>query len=131
MQPQEPKAAICPPNARERRAHPRLSVDAAASLYLVDLGVRLQGKILNLSANGCHIQTERRFSTGIYRRVEIEFCLRGFPFRLAGVTQGIYGKHDVGVRFVSLSSRKQDQLEQALGEIAEEPSPGDGQPPIR
>jgi hypothetical protein len=129
MQSKEPETGTPAPKRPERRAHRRLPVDAAASLYLVDLGARLQGRILNLGASGCRIQLERRFPTGIYRRAEIEFSLNGFPFRLAGVTQGIYGKHDVGVRFVNLSTRKRDQLMQAIGEIAAASSPEDQKTP--
>jgi hypothetical protein len=106
-------------NWRERRLHPRIPVDAEARVYLIDLGARLSGRLVNLSFGGCRIQLQRPFPTGIYRRVEVEFSLEGIPFRLAGVTQGIYYRRGVGIRFLGVSSRKQDQLAVLLAELNE------------
>lgn len=111
----------------KRRAHPRFPVDTHATLYLVDVGARLPGRILNLSLGGCLIRTENRFPTGVFRRVEVEFSIQRMPFRLAGVTQGVYDRCRVGIRFLDMSERKRENLAGLLREIeqsmAPDPSP--------
>ena len=104
---------------RERRLHPRIPVDVEARLYLIDLGARWTGRLVNLSFGGCRIQLQNPFPTGIYRRVEVEFCLEGISFRLPGVTQGIYHRRGVGIRFLNMSPRKQNQLVMLLTELNE------------
>ncbi len=115
----EDDAAPPPTQKAERRKDPRHSVDGTATLYLLDPGVRLRGHILDLSLNGCQFRTDDCFPLGINRRVEIEFHLDGLPFRLAGVTQSIHKRHKVGIRFLSVSERKREQLVELIAEIKE------------
>jgi len=104
---------------RERRAQSRHGVDTSAAIYLVNVGSRLAGRILDLSAGGCRIRTNERFPVGIYTRVETEFRLEGLPFRLGGVIQAIHDRQNVGIRFLDLSGRKREQVEQLIEEIEE------------
>jgi len=60
-----------------------------------------------------------RFPVGIFTRVEIEFRLEGLPFRLGGVIQAIHDRHTVGIRFLDLSNRKREQIEDLIAEIVE------------
>jgi hypothetical protein len=103
----------------ERRLETRHPVDTSAVIYLVDLAAKVQGRILDLSLHGCCIRTDQRFALGIFRRVETEFCLEGLPFRLAGVTQALYEPCKIGIRFLDMSERKQEQLLQLIEEIDE------------
>jgi PilZ domain len=107
------------PKGRERRAQARHSVDTGATVFFIDVRVRITGRILDLSMSGCRIRTDERFPVGIYRRVETEFKVDGLPFRLGGVVQSLHDKFTVGIRFLDLSSRKRDQLAQLMEEIAE------------
>ncbi len=111
------------PTYRERRQHTRHCVDTSAMLYLVEVGSRMSGRLLNLSLGGCLIRTDERFPTGVFRRVEIEFCLEGIPFRLAGVTQSIRDRRNIGLRFLDMSDRKREQLIHLMREIEEELAP--------
>jgi hypothetical protein len=86
-------------------------------MFLVHSGSMLQGQIVDLSENGCHIRSVERFSVGIYTRLETEFRLQGLPFRLGGVIQAVYDPHNVGIRFLDLSQRKREQLAQLIAEI--------------
>ena len=43
--------------------------------------------------------------------------MEGLPFRLAGVTQAIYDPFNVGIRFLDMSDRKREQLQQLIDEI--------------
>jgi c-di-GMP-binding flagellar brake protein YcgR len=77
------------------------------------------GRINDLSVSGCRIHTENAFPVGIYTRVETEFNLEGLPFRLGGVVQAIHDRdrHSVGIRFLDMSDRKREQVEQLIDEI--------------
>ena len=116
-----PKDDVAPPPTQkaERRKESRHSVDGTATLQLLDPGIRLRGRILDLSLNGCQFRTEDCFPLGIRSPVEIEFHLDGLPFRLAGVTQSIHKRHKVGVRFLNVSERKREQLVELIAEIKE------------
>jgi c-di-GMP-binding flagellar brake protein YcgR len=102
---------------RERRMASREQVDTTAVIYLINVGSRLRGRIIDLSLGGCRIRTDDRFPVGIYTRVETEFQLEGLSFRLAGVTQAIHNKYTVGIRFLDMSSRKREQVEQLMAEM--------------
>lgn len=104
---------------RERREQLREGVDTSAVIYLIHVASRLTGRILDLSLGGCRIRTDERFPVGIYTRVETEFRLEGLPFRLGGVIQAIHDRHSVGIRFLDMSSRKREQVEQLIAEIEE------------
>jgi hypothetical protein len=98
-------------------------VDSNAVIRLINLAADVPGRIVNISLGGCQIRTIRCFPVGIFRRVEVEFCIDGAPFRFAGVTQAIYDSFNVGIRFLDLSERKRGQLLQLIEEIREsEPS---------
>lgn len=105
-----------PPPA-ERRAHSRHAVDTTANIFLVRTGSRLSGRIVDLSIGGCRIFCDQRFPVGIFTRIEAEFRIEGITFRLGGVVQGIYDRRIVGIRFLDMSHRKREQLEQLIEEI--------------
>jgi len=110
-------AQMVPAAQTARRAEPRLGVDSRVVLHLIDLAVNIHGRIVDISLGGCHIRTDTPFPVGIFRRVEIGFRLEGLPFRLGGVTQAVYDRFNVGVRFLDLSERKREQLLQLIEEI--------------
>ena len=110
---------LAKPSRQERRAQSRHEVDTKAFIFLINIGCRVTGRIVDLSLNGCRIRTDERFPVGIYTRVETEFHLEGLPFRLGGVIQAIHDRHHVGIRFLDLSDRKRRQVEQLIGEIEE------------
>ena len=105
------------PSARERRVQKRLQIDQRASIFLINVHSTIPGTILDVSKQGCRIRTDAKFPVGIYRRVEVEFVLDGLPFRLSGVTQAMHDRCLVGIRFLDLSQRKQDQLAEMIEEL--------------
>ncbi len=109
-----------PADPHALRAHARLVVDSSANIHLIKFGVRLRGRIEDLSPGGCRIRTDEPFSVGIYVRTEVDFHLDGLPFRLPGVTQAIYDKNSIGIRFLEMSSRKRDQLTQLIEYLKED-----------
>jgi c-di-GMP-binding flagellar brake protein YcgR len=102
----------------------RQEIDCSVVIRLVNLAADVHGRIVDISLGGCRIRSSRPFPVGIFRRVEVEFRVDGLPFRFAGVTQAIYDPRSVGIRFLDLSERKREQLQQLLEEIGKhEPSP--------
>lgn len=136
--PELPPASQRPPMAskRDRRTQSRHAVDTTAVIFLINVGSRLNGRILDLSVGGCRIRTDERFPVGIYTRVETEFLLEGLPFRMGGVIQAVHDRDRrlVGIRFLDVSARKREQLEQLMAEIEEmraeqdQPKAGDPSP---
>ena len=114
-----PERPTNPTDPIDRRSHRRHAVDTSAKLLLLNTGICMPGRILNLSQGGCRLQTEERFTVGIYVRVETEFYLHGLPFRLAGVSQAVLDKNAVGVRFLDMSERKRAQLTELIAEMDE------------
>lgn len=106
---------------RERRLQSRHEVDTSAVIFLINVGAKLGGRILDLSAGGCRIRTDERFPVGIYTRVETEFLLEGLPIRLGGVIQSLHDRDRrlVGIRFLDMSARKRELLGQLIDEIEE------------
>ncbi|MFZ0746220.1 MAG: PilZ domain-containing protein [Terracidiphilus sp.] len=103
----------------ERRLQPRHPVESSAVIHLIDLAAVVHGHILDVSLGGCCIHTDLRFPLGIFRKVETEFRIDGLPFRLGGVTQAIYDRCTVGIRFLNVSERKKEQLAQLIEEVEE------------
>jgi hypothetical protein len=114
-----PTAPPAKPASRERRTSERHEVDTSAVIHLINIASRQPGRIIDLSLGGCRIKTNDRFPVGIYTRCETEFHLEGLPFRLGGVVQAIHNGKIVGIRFLDMSLRKREQLEQLIVEIEE------------
>ena len=103
----------------DRRQYARYEVDTSAVIYLINVGSTLRGRIVDLSVGGCRIRTDAPFPVGIYTRVETEFYLEGLTFKLGGVIQSVHDRdrHLVGIRFLDMSDRKREQVEQLIEEI--------------
>jgi hypothetical protein len=140
LQPAAPTASTKPadpskpavPSGRDRRAQSRHAVDTTVMILLINIASQVYGRILDLSVGGCRIHTNERFPVGIYTRVEVEFHLEGLPFRLGGVIQAIHdqGRQLVGIRFLDMSARKLEQVEQLMEEIEETRANGEAVLPV-
>ena len=106
-------------SGRERRSCTRHEVDSAATVFLLDLRVRIPGRIVDVSLGGCRIRSQERFPVGIYRRVEVEFTVDGLSFRLPGVVQALHDSRTIGIRLLDLSERKREQLTALMEELEE------------
>jgi c-di-GMP-binding flagellar brake protein YcgR len=115
--PKRTQGADAPPP--ERRNHSRHSVDDSATIILFKIASRLAGRIIDLSLGGCRIQCRDRFPVGVYTAVEVGFRVDGISFRIGGVVQAIHDRRTVGIRFLDMSPRKREHLEQLIKEIQE------------
>ena len=97
-----------------------------AALRLLKDNSQIAGAIVGLSLDGCSIRTAEPFKAGIQIRVEVDFQMRGLPFRLAGVTENVHERHIVDMRFLEMSARKRGELAEIIEELR-----GSGKPPSR
>jgi hypothetical protein len=95
--------------------------DWSAVLHFLKDGSQLAGVVTGLNQDGCSVRTTEPFIAGIHIRVEVEFRMRGLPFRLAGVTASVHDKHMIEIRFLHLSQRKLNALAEALNEAGNPP----------
>ena len=119
VRPAVPPGAHAAAGRMERRKQPRQAVDTSAEIQVVHGGLTLPGRILDISPGGCHIRTNQPFPMGIFLRVETVFRLHGLPFRLGGVTQVVHDRYHVGIRFLEMSDRKRETLDELIAEIKE------------
>jgi len=95
------------------------ATESPAVLHLVTGDLQLGGHILELSSSGCIVRLNHPYVGSIMVRVEVEFRVRGLQFRLPGVTEAFHDKHTVEVRFLDVSTRKKEDLDQAIREMIE------------
>lgn len=109
--------------ADERRRSPRLDCCGNAQLRMLNLesanAVQFQGKILNLSLIGCCIETENPVPLRVADRLEVYFQLNGMPILVMGVTRAVHSQHRIGIEFLEVSPRKQEQLRFLMNELLE------------
>jgi len=107
------------PRKQDRRQHTRHEVDGTARVRFLSLHSQVVGKVLDVSMGGCRIRSTEVIPVGVFRRVEVEFLVRGTPLLLPGVTQALHDKYTLGIRFVEVTDRKKDQLRAVIEEIEE------------
>jgi Fe-S-cluster containining protein len=97
----------------ERRTSPRFAVDEQATVMVVGHDVQFKGRILNLSLNGCRLQSPVRLPGGGRIRIEITFSVNGVPFRMGGAIRWC-DEDDMGIQFIRVNS---DRLAEWTGVI--------------
>jgi hypothetical protein len=111
--------SAAPASPSELRGQRRPEVHRFATIILVRDGSRFRGRILHLSLNNCRIRTDERIPVGIYSRVDTEFQLRGFSFRLSGIIETMHDRYSAGIHFLDLSEHKRRQVLELMGELEE------------
>src|SRR5690349_15014197 len=105
--------------ALEQNEMPWCAVDEEATLLLVSQDSLIQGHMVELGPSGCRMLVRRTPST-LPAAVETKFRVRGFPFRLGGKAESTDGGKAVLVHFSPMSTRRRDDLMEALCEIEAE-----------
>jgi len=104
-----------------RRQLLRYLVDCPARVTILSGAAVIKGRLTDLSLGGCRMVTPEPISLGILARVEIGFELRGYVFRMAGVTAGTRAKRSFGMRFLEMSAKRAEALTELLEEIQRSP----------
>jgi c-di-GMP-binding flagellar brake protein YcgR len=103
---------------QERRAHPRYSVDEESHLVLVNHGMPVKARIVDLSLEGCRVRTLDTFHGKVGLPVEITFKVKGFAFRFSGIVRWNDGHHLLGLHFVNMIPRRKTELAEVIEEMA-------------
>lgn len=121
---EEYQQAAPPPPAPKRvelrSEHTVLSLeegDSPALLHLVEDGAILAGSVLDVSQDGCLVRLAKVFSVRMNAQAEVDFHVRGLPFRLPGTTTKIHTERLVEIRFTEMSRRKREELSQVIMEL--------------
>jgi hypothetical protein len=101
----------------DRRTAPRYGCAGDAEIVLPGLGLQYRGKIANLSAGGCFIETQCRLERGT--RAEVWMSVQGQPLRLAASLL-VRRTSGVGLRFEGVTERKLAQIRTLIAELEEE-----------
>lgn len=102
----------------ERRKHPRYAVDAWAEVMVKDGRMLFRGRVLDLSAGGCYIETEARLRMSPRTPVEIVFRVNDGVFRCEATSRMIRAK-GAGFLFENLDAKSQMELEEIILELSE------------
>ena len=110
------RQAAAVPSA-ERRTHPRFCVDQAARLRLVEHGLTLPSRILDLSLEGCGVHVQGQLPAGLRAGIEMTFTINGIPFRIGGTIVRIGGGGELGIRFAHGCAHRQAQWAEIVAEV--------------
>ncbi|HXR38664.1 MAG TPA: PilZ domain-containing protein [Terracidiphilus sp.] len=91
--------------------------DSPAVLHLVEEGTILRGSVLDVSQDGCLVRLARAIAVRLHAQAEVDFHLRGLPFRLPGITTAMHDSRMAEIRFTEMSRRKRDDLSQLIMEL--------------
>jgi hypothetical protein len=105
----------------EKRQHTRYSVDAWAEVMVKDGTMLFRGRVLDLSAGGCYIETEARLRLAPGTPVEIVFRAKDRVLRCEGTSRMVRSR-GAGFLFETMSGRVRGALEELIRELGGEGS---------
>lgn len=100
-----------------RRAHPRLTCNGVAQLRTLPLGKFVPGGVVDLSIQGCCIDAGQEMCVETHATVEVLLNLRGTSLRLNGVVRHVSQSGRMGIQFLEVSARKQEQIKELIADI--------------
>jgi hypothetical protein len=101
----------------EKRQATRYSCAGDAEIVVPGRGLHYTGRIVDLSAGGCFVETTCRLERGT--SVELWMSTRGLPLRLAANL--VVRRHNgIGFRFHNVVPRKLELIRMLTAELAEE-----------
>lgn len=115
-----PPPSPAPKRPKLRSEHKVLSLEVGespAALHLVADGATLAGNVVDVSQDGCLVRLARPTAVRLNAHAEVDFHLRGLPFRLPGTTKEMRNERMVEIRFTEMSRRKREDLSQVILEL--------------
>jgi PilZ domain len=100
----------------DRRRHPRYAVDAWAEVMVKDGRMLFRGRVLDISARGCYIETEARLRLAPGTAVDMVFRVNDAVFRYDASIRMIRTK-GAGFLFANLDERLRADLERLIGTL--------------
>jgi c-di-GMP-binding flagellar brake protein YcgR len=103
---------------RERRVHPRLRCKGVGEFRLLPNGPSITGTLINLSLGGCCIASATEIPAKLKQPLEVQLTACDFRLLLSAEVRRLDEK-TVGVKFVDVSSRKEEQIRYLIDELFE------------
>jgi hypothetical protein len=119
LAPPAPPAAKRPELKSEHKVLSMEVGDSPAMLHLVAEESVLGGNVMDVSQDGCLVRLARPFPVRLNAQMEVDFHLRGLPFRLPGRTKEMHGDQILEIRFTEMSVRKREDLSLVIHELIE------------
>jgi c-di-GMP-binding flagellar brake protein YcgR len=102
----------------ERRQHTRYAVDAWAEVMVKDGTMLFRGRVLDVSAGGCYIETEARLRLAPGTPVEMVFRVDDAVFR-CDATSRMVRTRGAGFLFANLDAKLQLELDRLVHQLSE------------
>jgi c-di-GMP-binding flagellar brake protein YcgR len=103
----------------ERRKHTRYAVDAWAEVLVKDGTMLFRGRVLDISAGGCYVETEARLKLAPGTQVEMVFRVGDTVFRCEAMSRMVRTR-GAGFLFSNMDAKIGWELERLIGELAGE-----------
>ena len=105
---------------RERRNHPRVPCKGMAEFRVLPDGPKVVGIVGNLCLGGCMIECDTDVpAKAELATIELQLDVDDSRLRLAGRVRHIESNTQVGIQFIEVSSRKEEQIRALMTELAE------------
>jgi hypothetical protein len=117
--PPPPAAPKRPELASEHKVLSMEAGDSPAVVHMVAEESILGGNVMDVSQDGCLVRLARALPVRMNAQVEVDFHLRGLPFRLPGTTREMHGAQIVEIRFSEMIRRKSEDLSLVIVELIE------------
>jgi c-di-GMP-binding flagellar brake protein YcgR len=100
----------------DRRQHPRYVIDAWAEVLVKDGTMLFRGRVLDVSAGGCYIETEARLKLAPGSVVEIIFRVNDTTFRCEANIRMVRPR-GAGFLFSAMDGKTKSELDDLIDEL--------------
>ncbi len=100
----------------DRRAHTRYRVDAWAEVMVLDGSMLFRGRVLDISAGGCYVETEARLRLAQGTPVEMVFRVGERVFRCEAVSR-MLRPHGAGFLFEEMNVARRADFNALIDEL--------------
>jgi len=105
-------------NIVERRQHKRYAVDTIVEVLVMDGSLLFRGRVLDISAAGCYIETQARLRMRQRTPVEMVFRVKNAVFRLQATSRMIRPGMGAGFLFAEMNERMRAELDALIAELS-------------
>ena len=108
-----PAAPVTPKRPELKSEFKVLSLEdgeSPAVLHMVAEGSTQRGNVLDVSQDGCLVRLAGATVLRVNAQTEVDFHLRGLPFRLPGTVREMREQRIAEIKFAEMSRRKQEDL---------------------
>jgi len=119
LEEQQERRVAEPEGVVERRVHTRYALDAWAEVLVKDGAMLFRGRVLDLSAGGCYIETEARLKLVPGTAVEMVFRVNKSVFR-CDATSRMVRKTGAGFLFTDMYAKVKLELDRLIRNLGED-----------